>query len=118
MTWAPKNSHYHKEKTTILGVSVEDFIHPFILFLSDKVVETLKEGAEWIHSVKSNPSHEIKGIEHIKEAMEYYKIKQLHRDQPMQEIIHAHEELKHRYKNLKRDLYQEILIKRLWTSGL
>lgn len=96
VTWAPKNSHYNKEKTTVLGVPVQGFIHPFVLALSDKVVETLREGGEWIHSVRSNPAHEIKGFEHIKKAMEYYKTKQLHHDQPMQEMLQAHEELKHR----------------------
>lgn len=103
VTWSPKNSHYNKEKTTILGVPVQGFVHPFIISLSDKVVETLEEGADWIHLVRSNPGYEIKGIEYINTAMEYYKAKQLHHDQPMQEMIHAHDELKHR---VMRNLYK------------
>lgn len=96
VTWAPKNSHYNKEKTSILGVAVEGFIHPFILSLSDKIVGTLEEGADWIHSVQSNPDYEIKGVEHIKKAMEYYKDKQLHKDEPMLKLIKAHEGLEKR----------------------
>jgi hypothetical protein len=96
VTWAPKNSHYNKGKTALLGVPVENFIHPFVLALSDKIVETLEEGADWIHLVKSNPTHEIKGIEHIKKAMEYYKENQLHLDQPMQKMLQDHGELKDR----------------------
>ncbi len=99
VTWAPKNSHYNKDKTTILGVPVEGFIHPFVQSLSDRVVATLEEGAEWIHKVKSTPTYEIKGIGHIKEAMEYYKERQLHDDQPMQEMIGSHDELKQRIMN-------------------
>ena len=97
VTWAPKNSHYSKEKTTILGVPVNGFVHPFVHSLSDKIVETLEEGAEWIHSIKTNPDRNIKGVDDIKKAMEHYKSNQLHADQPMQEILYAHEELKHRF---------------------
>lgn len=94
VTWAPKNSHYHKSQTTILGVEVNDFIHPFIEGLSDKIVENLTEGAEWIGKFFSNPSStKVKGIEHISSAMKYYKAKQLHRDTPMKQLLTIEDEL-------------------------
>lgn len=33
VTWAPRNSHYHKDQTTILGVTVANFIHPLIILV-------------------------------------------------------------------------------------
>ena len=87
VTWSPKNSHYNKEKTTILGVEVNDFIHPFVYGLSDKVVETLEEGVLWIEKMLSDPSIEIKDIKHIHASMEYYQKNQLPIDLPMREIL-------------------------------
>lgn len=83
VTWAPKNSHYHKDQTTILGVSVQNFVHPFVESLSDKIVENLEEGAKWIQEIISNPSNTIKGIEHIGAAMQHYKTNQLRHDKSM-----------------------------------
>lgn len=96
VTWAPKNSHYNKDQTTILGVPVAKFIHPFVESLSDKVVENLVEGAQWIHSTISNPAVEIKGAQYIGSAMQHYKDSQLHHDRPMKELLAASEELKQR----------------------
>ncbi len=96
VTWAPKNSHYHKDQTTILGVPVADFIHPFVESLSDKVVGNLTDGAQWIHSVISNAAVDIKGIQFIGLAMEHYKESQLHLDQPMQKLLIFNEELHQR----------------------
>jgi hypothetical protein len=87
VTWAPKESHYHKTKTTLLGVEVEHFIHPFIYALSDQIVETLEEGAVWIEKTLADPSTQIKGVESIQAAMQYYQEKQLPVDEPMQEIL-------------------------------
>lgn len=94
VTWAPKNSHYKKEQTTILGVPVDEYIHPFVLSLSDAIVESVEHGADWILSFKSNPNQKIKGIQDITDAMEYYKTTQLHLDQPMLKILESNEKLK------------------------
>lgn len=96
VTWAPMNSHYHKSKTTILDVPVENFIHPFVESLSDKIVENLAEGTEWIHTVLTNSSIEIKGLESINSAMNHYKETQLHNDTPMQDLLAASEVLQKR----------------------
>ena len=94
VTWAPKDSHYHKSQTTILGVEVNDFIHPFVKGLSDKIVENLIEGAAWIEKYLSNPSStSVKGIEHISSAMQHYKAKQLHADAPMKQLLMIEDEL-------------------------
>lgn len=60
VVWAPKNTHYHLSHASILDVPVTDYVHPFVESLSDKVVETLEEGADWIRTVKSDPLMEIK----------------------------------------------------------
>ncbi|MBS3904697.1 MAG: hypothetical protein KGZ39_05170 [Simkania sp.] len=84
---APKNSHYHKSETTVLETPVKDWVHPFVESLSDKIVETLAEGAAWILEALSDPSITIKDMEFIEAAMCYYKKHQLKHDAPMQEIL-------------------------------
>jgi hypothetical protein len=101
IAWAPQNTHYHQKDTSILGVPVADFIHPFVDSLSDKLVETVIEGAEWIRTITSNPSISIKGLESIESAMHYYKEKQFHLDGPMQEMMRLNELLKKRLENLR-----------------
>lgn len=98
VTWAPKNTHYHKSQTTILGVPVNDFVHPFVEALSDKIVETISEAADWIKALKAGEALKIKGIEHIEHAMNYYRNKQLMHDKPMQELMQAHEELEKSFR--------------------
>jgi hypothetical protein len=83
-----------------LGKPVQNFIHPFVEGLSDKIVENLGEGAEWIRAVLSNPNIAIKGIEDIGEAMQYYKTRQLHKDAPMMEMINSSKELEKRMNRL------------------
>lgn len=100
LTWAPRNSHYHKDQTTILGKPVQNFVHPFVEGLSDKIVENLVEGAKWIQTILSNPKVAIKGIEDIGEAMHYYKTGQLHKDAPMMEMINSSKELEKRMNRL------------------
>lgn len=96
VTWAPKNSHYNKGPTTVLGMPVANYVHPFVESLSDKIVENLEEGAQWIHSVISNPAIEIKGVQYISSAIQHYKNSQLHQDGPMNELLTASTELKQR----------------------
>lgn len=96
VTWAPQGSHYKKCKTTLLNVEVENYIHPFVHELSDKIVENIKEGALWIEKLLENPSIEIKGIQNILDAMKYYQEYQLPIDLPMREILNS-EELQARF---------------------
>lgn len=96
--WAPKETHYHKSKATLLGVEVDNFIHPFVVGLSDKIVETLEEGAAWIASHVSSETKSIKGRESIENAIEHYKATQLEKDLPMQQLLRACAHLHSRVK--------------------
>lgn len=96
VTWAPKNSHYIKDSTTLLGVPVNNFVHPFVAALSDKIVENLVEGANWIDYIASDSSAQIKDAHSIGQTMEYYKNQQLHLDEPMRALLSSCENLKER----------------------
>ncbi|MES2121723.1 MAG: hypothetical protein V4492_02965 [Chlamydiota bacterium] len=96
ISWAPMNSHYHKRSTTLLDVPVENFIHPFVEALSDKIAEDLVEAALWIRKVLADPSLSFKGIDHIGVAMEHYKKTQLHLDDPMKQMLEASKALQQR----------------------
>lgn len=87
VTLAPKNSHYHKNSTSLLGVTVHQWIHPFVESLSDKIVENLQEGALWINQVMKDPSIKIKDLKDIEAAMLHYRTTQLPTDAPMQELL-------------------------------
>ena len=101
VTWAPKNSHYNKNQTTILGVPVENFIHPFVEALSDQLVEDPAEGARWMQEAILDPSFQVKGIKEIESAMHYYREGQFHHDIPMKELLFSNEALKQRLQNLQ-----------------
>lgn len=96
---APKDSHYNKLQTTLLGVPVTNWIHPFVESLSDKIVENLAEGVSWIQQMVNN-STEIKGIDYVEAAMRYYKEGQLEKDAPMKELLYSNSELRERMQNL------------------
>lgn len=98
VTLAPKNTHYNKEETSLLGVPVYNWIHPFVESLSDKVVENLSEGAQWITECLSNSAIAIKSIEYLHEAMRYYHNHQLTYDIPMQELLISNIDLSMRVK--------------------
>jgi len=98
IAWAPKNSHYRKDETTLLGVRVEQFVHPFVDSLSDALVESLEEASHWIRMHFSSHPQPVKGIEEIGAAMEHYKTTQFHRDKPMSEIIHSNQTLEMRMR--------------------
>jgi len=86
LTWAPKDTHYNKNQATVLGVPVANYVHPFVECLSDKVVETLEEGAKWIKEALQD-TYKVKGFSDIHDAMNYYKSAQLDDDIPMQELL-------------------------------
>lgn len=93
LTLAPKNSHYHKEEVTLLGVTVQNWMHPFVECLSDAVVEDLDQGVAWLKDFVLG-KHTIKGPEQIHEAMRYYHETQLASDTPMREIFEENPRLK------------------------
>jgi len=87
VTLAPKDSHYNKSKTTLLGVEVEDWVHPFVESLSDAIVGDLAEGATWIRKFASASPPQAKDVEYIQSAMQYYRDSQLSYDEPMKALI-------------------------------
>lgn len=97
ISWAPLNSHYHKSSTTVLGVTVDQFIHPFVASLSDQIVADLGEGAAAIKHLLAG-SIRIKGFEEIAAAIQHYKRSQLASDIPMQEILQVEDELAQRIR--------------------
>lgn len=102
ISWAPKDTHYHHTNTTLLGASVENWIHPFVESLSDRLVENLEEAAEALRAVVSQELA-IKGPECIHQAMEHYKKSNLGIDLPMQELLEECSSVKKRALSLSRN---------------
>lgn len=100
VTLSPKNSHYNKSVTTLLGNRIDNWIHPFIESLSDYIAENISEGARWIKTAIANPSMPVKSIEQIHESMRYYHQNQLMYDIPMQEVLMNNIDLSIRLKRV------------------
>lgn len=100
VVWAPQDTHYHKSYATVLGVTVENYVHPFVANLGDAMVRDMVEGAHSIRALRSNLPVGVKGREHIEAAMKHYQATQLEKDEPMQQIINAHDALKDRIQQL------------------
>ncbi len=69
LTLSPKDSHYNKTSTMLLGVPVQNWVHPFVESLSDGIVSDLQEGARWIKEKLFDPAHPKKGMEFVHGAM-------------------------------------------------
>lgn len=101
VTLAPKDSHYNKTKTMLLGVPVVNWVHPFVESLSDAIVENLAEGAAWIRRFLGDSAPEVRGIDYIASAMHYYRESQLPNDGPMKALLEANNQLQKRVAGLK-----------------
>lgn len=93
VTLAPIDSHYNKSKTTLLGVAVENWVHPFVESLSDAIVENLADGAAWVRKFVGTSQPKVKDVEWIRLAMEHYRDSQLPHDEPMKTLISANQKL-------------------------
>ena len=103
VTWAPIDTHYERTKASVLGVDIENYVHPFVESLSDVIVTSPKEGALWMKQYLSDPSSiEIKDADHIKEAIKHYKSSQLERDIPMKTLLNSCESFKERVESLSQ----------------
>lgn len=100
LSLAPKGSHYHKKETTLLGIKVENWIHPFVESLSDKVVDNIEEGTQWIKDQLAFPSLFAKDVDTIISAMQHYQKNQFEKDLPMQKIINNSDALKERFNEV------------------
>ncbi len=94
ITLAPKNSHYHKDKVVMLGETLSNWVHPFVESLSDVLVETVGEGAEWVSKFFKGETGSIKGIQSIKVAMAHYKKTGLKHDLPMVDLSARNHDLR------------------------
>lgn len=90
IVWAPPETHYHQTEAKILDQVIPHFIHPFVENLSDAVVASVEEGAEWILRFLKGEIHEIKDRQSIQEAMDYYRETQLPQDVPMHQPTTCH----------------------------
>lgn len=94
---APLGSHYNKAATSLLGVEVNSWVHPFIEGLSDQIVSSLEEAAAWLMGTLHEPSSKIKGSEYMREAMQYYLEKQYAQDVPMCTLAASNQVLQERF---------------------
>lgn len=94
---APLGSHYHKASTSLLGVEVDSWVHPFIEGLSDQIVSSLEEAVTWLLGALEGPSSKVKGPEYMREAMQYYLAKQYPQDLPMQTLAADNQVLEERF---------------------
>jgi hypothetical protein len=100
ITLAPLDTHYHKKETTLLGITVEDWIHPFVESLSDVVVENLFLGCEWIKTNKLTRGA-CKDNNYIIEAMQHYQACQFANDEPMKSLFKCSAIFQERYEIIK-----------------
>lgn len=77
------------------GVEVKEWIHPFVEGLSDVIVESLQDGAQWIKDLQGP----FKGPESIHEAMQYYLSEQFPNDLPMAELAKKSKRLNNRFSS-------------------
>jgi hypothetical protein len=104
VTYAPKDTYYHLSTTTILDVEVHNWVHPFVESLSDCIVETIADGAEWIKKMLFENSQEMKGLEYVEGAMHHYIETQLQLDAPMKEMISSSKALQAKLERLQSGL--------------
>lgn len=100
ITLAPHNTHYHKDEVILLGEKLTDYVHQFVASLSDAVVESVEEGAEWILKYINGEISSIKGHQDIKEAMAHYKKVRFNDDQPMKEVSTLNQSLRAKINQL------------------
>jgi hypothetical protein len=57
VTIIPKDTHHRKSNVVFHGVTVEDWVHPFLKLSSDYVAESVEDAATWICSYIDAPGH-------------------------------------------------------------
>lgn len=67
----PRNSHYRKDVLDHLREIIENWEHPFIFGLSDKVADTVEEAAQWVKGFLEKPG-KVKDGSVVVEAIDYY----------------------------------------------
>lgn len=93
VTWAPKETHYKKTNASLLGVPVSNYVHPFIHSLSDVIVDTLSQAADWTYEYMHGKIKTIKDMPHIFHTVAHYVDTQLKQDIPMNKLLLQDERL-------------------------
>ncbi len=104
---APMDTHYHLSETSVLGVAVKDWVHPFVENLSDLVTGSLEHGTQWMKQHMETP-YEIKSAAFLHETMQFYKDRQFDKDLPMKDLVQDHAEIRKRVETLSRN--EEIIV--------
>lgn len=100
ISWLPLGTHYRTQNTSILGVPVDYWVHPFVESLSDVLVDDLMGGAKWIRETLFSQSFKPKDLSFVHAAMKYYRDTQGENDLPMKEILSSNLLLKTRSMGL------------------
>jgi len=80
---APKGGRFNKEEKKIMGKTFKNWVHPFVKFTCDKVVENIDEAAEFIKEFFSNPNSKAKDLSIIEDALDYYENEFHHLDKTL-----------------------------------
>ena len=73
ITILPKNTHHRRSNIMFDGTLVNDWVHPFLLNMSDLIAETIEDASGWIMEYRADPkSKKIKNISIVDEAIAAY----------------------------------------------
>lgn len=71
----PKDTHHRKSNVTFHGVTLEDWVHPFLVISSDYVANSIEDAAEWIvrFSKSEKDTLPVKDLLVFEKAIEAYE---------------------------------------------
>jgi hypothetical protein len=70
----PKGTHHRKSDVTFHGVTIEDWVHPFLYISSDYVAESIEDAANWLKEYAKSPAdYPIKDLSVFEEAIEHFE---------------------------------------------
>jgi len=70
----PKDTHHRKTNAAFHGVTVEDWIHPFLYVSSDYVAESPEDAARWILDFNTDGGvSQVKDFSVFEQAIEHYE---------------------------------------------
>lgn len=73
ITILPKGTYQRRSNIVFNGKLIQDWIHPFVLALSDLIVEKIDDSTDWLKEfIKDSSSKEIKNIKIIDELINVY----------------------------------------------
>jgi hypothetical protein len=74
----PKDTHHRRSNVTFHGVTMGEWIHPFLKVSADCVAESVKDAVNWLQDYIKNPSaYDIKDMSVFEKAIELFEASQL-----------------------------------------